>query len=238
MGAVELDPILLGLPYDGSSSFMRGPALAPDAVRRVLYRGSGNWTTELGADLDPGLGGWTDAGDLEVPDDPEGAQRAIRGAVGGLKCPIVAIGGDHFVTVPLLAELATRYRDITIVHVDAHPDLYDDLDGNPLSHACPFARIMEAGHASRLVQVGIRCLTAHQQEQADRFGVEIHTAATWDGDLPEVTGDIYLSIDVDGLDPSHAPGVSHHEPGGLTTRQVVGLVHQVAGRADLRLLGE
>ncbi|MCP5024850.1 MAG: agmatinase [Actinomycetia bacterium] len=237
MTASESAPILLGLPYDASSSFMRGPALAPEAVRRVLYSGSGNWTTELGVELDPALGTWTDAGDLELPDDPIGAQEAIRTAVRPFRGPVLALGGDHFVTVPLVAELSTRYPDITIVHVDAHPDLYDVLEGDRLSHACPMARIMEASHAGRLVQLGIRCLTAHQHEQVERFGVEIHTAAGWDGVLPPLSGHIYLSIDVDGLDPAHAPGVSHHEPGGLTTRQVLGLIHQIDEMSDVRVVG-
>ncbi|MEM8902413.1 MAG: agmatinase [Actinomycetota bacterium] len=230
-------PLLVGLPYDASSSFLRGPAEAPVAVRRALHGGSSNWSTERGIDLDPAAGRWCDVGDLEVPDDPAAASTSIREAAATFDGPTVALGGDHFVTFPLVAALARRHRDLTILHVDAHPDLYDELDGQRLSHACPFARIMEAGHAARLVQFGIRTLTAHQREQADRFGVEIHTAADWDGSLPEVHGDVYVTIDVDGLDPAFAPGVSHHEPGGLTTRQVLGLVHQLADAPGARLVG-
>ena len=71
-------PILLGLPYDGSSSFLAGPALAPEAVRRVLHCGAGNWTTERGVELEPDTGVWIDAGDLDVPADPAEAYRAVR----------------------------------------------------------------------------------------------------------------------------------------------------------------
>ncbi|MEO1064152.1 MAG: agmatinase family protein [Actinomycetota bacterium] len=230
-------PVLLGLPYDGSSSFLRGPAEAPAAVRRVLHRGSGNWSTERGVDLDPASGTWCDLGDADIPDDPPGALVAVRGAARALDAPAVSLGGDHFVTYPLVEVLAERHPELTILHVDAHPDLYDELDGERLSHACPFARILEGGHAARLVQFGIRTLTPHQRDQADRFGVEIHTAAGWDGSLPEVAGDVYVSIDVDGLDPAFAPGVSHHEPGGLTSRQVVDLVHQLADAPGARLVG-
>lgn len=234
--------ILLGLPFDGASSFLRGPAEAPAAVRRVLHSGASNWTTERGVDVDPGRGGWRDAGDLELPDDPAAAVAAITSAASMHASqgePVLAIGGDHLVTWPLVEALAgaVDHRELTIVHVDAHPDLYDHLDGERLSHACPFARIMEAGLASRLLQFGIRTMNAHQLEQAERFGVEVHTAADWDGRLPPLSGDVYLTIDVDGLDPAHAPGVSHHEPGGLTTRQVIGLVHQLADRTDVRLVG-
>lgn len=243
--------VLLGLPFDGASSFLRGPAEAPAAVRRVLHSGASNWTTERGIDLDPDSGHdsdmaggrrWRDAGDLDLPDDPAGAAAAIRTAAAGFVAsgePIVAIGGDHFVTWPLVASLGESpvVRPLTILHVDAHPDLYDQLDGERLSHACPFARIMEAGAADRLVQFGIRTMNAHQREQADRFGVEVHTAADWDGHLPTVEGDVYVTIDVDGIDPAFAPGVSHHEPGGLTSRQVLGLVHQLAEHPRIRLVG-
>jgi agmatinase len=150
---------------------------------------------------------------------------------------MLAIGGDHYVTVPLLAEVAARYGPPTVVHVDAHPDLYDELDGERRSHACPFARVMEQGHAARLVQVGIRANTDHQRAQAERFGVEQFPAASWNGVLPALDGDVYVSIDVDGLDPAFAPGVSHHEPGGLTTRQVLGLVHQLADAPRVRIVG-
>lgn len=234
-----MPPVLIGLPYDGSSSFLQGPATAPEAVRRVLHCGAGNWTTERGHELEPGTGRWIDGGDLAIPTDPARAFERIRdGAseLGANGVPLVAVGGDHFVTYPLLSALAIG-ADLTILHIDAHPDLYDQLDGERLSHACPFARIMEDGLAGRLIQFGIRTATAHQREQAERFGVETHTAAGWDGALPEISGDVYLSIDVDGLDPAFAPGVSHHEPGGLTTRQVLSLIHQVEDRPGVRLIG-
>ena len=231
--------MLLGLPYDGSSSFLRGPAEAPAAVRRVLHCGAGNWTTERGHELTPDTGAWIDAGDLALPDAPPAAFDAVRVEATrlGADGPLVAVGGDHFVTYPLVAALAPRHPDLTIVHVDAHPDLYDELDGDRLSHACPLARIMENGLASRLIQIGIRTATAHQRAQAERFGVETHTAAGWDGSLPPISHDVYVTIDVDGLDPAFAPGVSHHEPGGLTTRQVVDLIHQIDDRPDVRLVG-
>lgn len=237
--------VLLGLPFDGASSFLRGPAEGPLAVRRVLHSGASNWTSERGIDLDPCRGdeaGWRDAGDLDIPDDPAAAVDVIRRAATGFATseePILAMGGDHLVTWPLIDGLvgAGRVGPLTIIHVDAHPDLYDHLDGERLSHACPFARIMESGLADRLVQFGIRTMNAHQRAQAERFGVEVHTAAEWDGRLPQVDGDVYLSVDLDGIDPAHAPGVSHHEPGGLTTRQVLGLVHRLAARPTVRLIG-
>lgn len=119
---------------------------------------------------------------------------------------------------------------MNILHFDAHPDLYDEFDGNPLSHASPFARIMEAGHARRLVQVGIRTLNRHCQEQAQRFGVEIVPMRDFAPNaVPIPEPPLYVSIDLDALDPAFAPGVSHHEPGGLSVRDILSVLHRVPG---------
>lgn len=114
------------------------------------------------------------------------------------------------------------------MHFDAHPDLYDTLDGDRFSHACPFARIMEEGRVRRLVQIGIRTMNPHQRSQAERFGVEVHERRDWDGTIPSLDGPVYVTIDLDALDPAYAPGVSHHEPGGLTTRELLDSIRQIA----------
>lgn len=221
---------LLGVPYDANSSFLRGAALAPARIRETLHNGSSNWTTELGVDLNDG--GWLDAGDVTLEPQP-GDLLALTTAVNALlqrSHRVLAIGGDHSVTYPIIRATATYQQPLTILHIDAHPDLYDSLDGNRFSHACPFARIMEAGLAARLVQVGIRTLNTHQHEQAERFGAEMINMAAWEaGARPRIDGPVYVSLDLDGLDPAYAPGVSHHEPGGLTTREVITLLHALPG---------
>ena len=117
----------------------------------------------------------------------------------------------------------------TILHLDAHPDLYDAFEGDCVSHACPFARILEERLATRLVQVGIRAMTGHQRDQAARFKVEIIDMRAWaGGSCLILQGPVYLSLDLDALDPACAPGVSHPEPGGLTVRDALGLI-QAAG---------
>jgi agmatinase len=143
---------------------------------------------------------------------------------------LLSLGGDHSITYPLLRAHAAVHGPLTILHLDAHPDLYDELDGSRLSHACPFARILEEGLCARLVQVGIRTLNPHQREQARRFGVEMHEARTWEPHTPlHLDGPLYLSLDLDVLDPSFAPGVSHHEPGGLSVRDVLRIVQGIKG---------
>jgi agmatinase len=216
---------ILGLPLDENSSFHRGPALAPPAIRQVLNSGVGNWCCEAGQDLaqDPR---WLDLGDLDLS-DLHGWQafQAITGAVSGLleqEVRPLLLGGDHSVTFPIVRALAGKFPRLNLLHLDAHPDLYDNFEDNPLSHASPFARIMESGLASRLVQVGIRTRTPHQRHQAKRFGVETIEMRDWAArPLLSFDGPVYLSLDLDVFDPAFAPGVSHHEPGGLSTRQVL-----------------
>ena len=216
---------LLGVPYDAHSSFLRGPAGAPAAVRAALTCGSANWCTERGTDLDPAKGArWQDRGDLDLPDEVEPALAAIRAAAADAIADggrLVSIGGDHLVTWPLVQAMTEVHEGLTILHFDAHPDLYDELDGDRYSHACPFARIMEEGKVARLIQFGIRTMTPHQREQAERFGVEVHEARSGVSMVDDLRGPVYASIDIDVLDPAYAPGISHHEPGGWSTRQLL-----------------
>lgn len=224
-------PRLIGLPYDASSSFLQGAAEAPPMIRAALHSPASNsWAHGLRDVLGPG--GLTDAGDLALPPRPEARvliEAGVVEVVAGGSRPI-ALGGDHSVTYPAVRAVAQAYAPLTILHIDAHPDLYDIFEGDRYSHACPFARIMEEGLATRLVQVGIRAMNPPQQAQADRFGVEVIDMAAWlAGTRPRTSGKLYLSIDLDGLDPAFAPGVSHQEPGGLATREVLNLIQELRG---------
>ncbi|MBT6418589.1 MAG: agmatinase, partial [Candidatus Marinimicrobia bacterium] len=143
---------------------------------------------------------------------------------------VVSLGGDHSITFPIIESYSQNYSNLNILHFDAHPDLYDNFENNPYSHASPFARIMENGLVKRLVQVGIRTLNNHQKEQIKRFGIEVIEMRNFVSSLSlEFDGPVYVSIDLDALDPAFAPGVSHHEPGGLSTRDLVNVIHQLNG---------
>ena len=126
--------------------------------------------------------------------------------------------------------MVTQRPTLTILHIDAHGDVYDDFDGDRYSHACPFARIMEECPGVKLVQVGIRTLTPHQRDQVERFGISCiemrHFAA---GARPAIDGPVYISVDLDGIDPAFAPGVSHREPGGLSVREIIAMIHRLSG---------
>jgi arginase len=228
-------PTLLGIPLDVNSSYLRGPAGAPAKIREALRSDASNKWTELGVDLGA-AGAFADAGDLRLGNSLEKAtddfaeiERAVSGLLEKGERP-VSLGGDHSITYPILKAFAGRYRELTMVHFDAHPDLYDEFEGSRVSHACPFARIMEERLAARLVQVGIRTMNGHQREQAARFGVEVvqMSALPAYGRL-KIRGPVYVSFDMDVLDPAFAPGISHREPGGMTVREAIAHLHAIEG---------
>jgi arginase len=181
-------------------------------------------------------GAFADAGDLRLSDSLERVQEdfaEIERAVGVLLTKnesLVSLGGDHSVTYPILKAFGRYYSDLTIVHFDAHPDLYDEFEGSRVSHACPFARILEERLAKRLVQLGIRTMNGHQREQAARFGVEVvEMRALPAYDRLKIHGPIYVSFDMNVLDPAFAPGISHREPGGMTVREAIAHLHAIEG---------
>jgi arginase len=222
-------PQLVGVPYDASSSFLRGSAAAPPLIRAAIHSPAGNKYSERGADLSQ----LADAGDLVLAEDAGNARVAIQAGIeSSLRSGFapIALGGDHSITYPIMRAIAQKHRGITTLHIDAHGDLYDEFEGDRFSHACPFARILEEKLCARLVQVGIRTLTPHQRDQITRFGVDtIEMQHFAGGARPAIAGPVYVSIDLDGLDPAFAPGVSHREPGGLSVRDVLTLIHSLSG---------
>jgi arginase len=234
---IDGTPTLLGIAFDGQSSYLRGAGDAPAKIREALGCDASNHWTETGIDLGAsGVHG--DAGDLAFSE--KDAFAAIESGVAALvesgKRP-VCLGGDHSITFPIVKAVSRRYPELTIFHFDAHPDLYEEFEGNRLSHACPFARIMEAGLAKRLVQAGIRTMNRHQREQAKRYGVEVIEMSG----LPayerlKAKGPVYITFDMDVLDPAFAPGISHREPGGMSVREAIANLHAIEGEivgADL-----
>jgi arginase len=223
-------PALLGIAWDKSSSFQRGPAEAPPAIRAALQSESTNWWTESLRDLES-PGRLEDGGDIEPAEAAvrEDIERAVRRLLDNGRTPLI-LGGDHSITYPAVRAFRER-APFAILHFDAHADLYPAFQGDRFSHACPFARIMENGLARELVQVGIRTLSGVQAEQASRYGVRVVGMDEWEGgwefrsDLP-----VYLSIDLDVLDPAFAPGVSHPEPGGCSTRRLISTLQKIPNR--------
>lgn len=215
---------LQGLLFDEKSSFMRGPAKAPPVIRTILNNGSANLFTETGIDLGAHI--LEDKGDFNIKNYFDIEETTLNNLE--KDTPILTLGGDHSITYPVVKALAKSYQAIDILHFDAHADIYDAYDGDKYSHACPFARIMEEKLVENLVQVGIRTLNSHQLEQVIKFKVDVREMRNLKtDDIGEFKNPLYISLDMDVFDPAFAPGVSHHEPGGLTPRNVFEIIQQI-----------
>ncbi|MEM6764723.1 MAG: agmatinase [Bacteroidota bacterium] len=223
------DTVVVGFPFDAHSSFMRGPAKGPTALVEAYHSPSANLFTEKGLDLSL-VAGLHFIGNANLGDNYWQIERTIDQLL-AQEVKVISLGGDHSITYPIMKAYAKRYPDLHILQTDAHGDLYPDFEGNPYSHACPFARIMEDGLCKGLLQVGVRSLSTIQKGMAQEYGVEIIEMkdwASWKGPLPlSLTNPLYLSLDLDVLDPAFAPGVSHHEPGGMHTRELITLIQEL-----------
>ena len=216
--------IIQGILYDEKSSFLKGTALAPPIIRKHLYSDASNTFAENGVDIKTLR--IIDKGDFEIKNYEE-IRVATENNVGeGDK--LLTLGGDHSITFPIIEAYHKHYPGLNILHIDAHSDLYNEFEGDKYSHACPFARIMDRGYANRLVQMGIRTLNDHQRKQAKKFSVELfemNSFQSWK--TPSFDSPVYISFDMDALDPAFALGVSHREPGGLSTRDVLNIIHKI-----------
>ena len=216
--------IIQGIKFDEKSSYQKGPKIAPALIREALNCGSANMFAENLKSIENSR--IEDKGDFEISEyfDIEKLTEKHLNS----EAKVFTLGGDHSITFPIIKAHSQKYSKMDILHIDAHCDLYDNFEGDKYSHACPFARIMENNLAVRLVQVGIRTLNTHQAEQAEKFNVEIHQMKDLDlTKIPKFENPLYISLDMDGFDPAFAPGVSHHEPGGLTSRQVINLIQNI-----------
>ena len=216
---------LLGVPFDGKSSFKGGARFAPHRIREEMKSPAYNvYSENRNPVLSDGL--LDDLGDLKVGHFEELLPALNEKLVNGVKYLI--IGGDHSITYPIVEAMHAIHGPFHVLHFDAHGDLYDEFEGDRFSHACPFARIMESNLVSSLTQVGIRTLTPDQDEQAQKFGVEVYEmkdVAHFDPSWLE--GPLYISLDLDILDPAYAPGLSHREPGGVSPRMLIDWLHQI-----------
>jgi agmatinase len=228
-----MDPVvtLLGIPTDCNSSFLRGPSKAPAAIRAALWSDAGNSFAESGLNL-RSTGVLDDDGDVSIAESDED-RAEIEARVAALLdrgTRVLAFGGDHSVTYPVVRAYAKRYPGLHIVHFDAHPDLYPIFEGNRFSHACPFARILEDTSVASLVQIGIRTMSDAQRPMAERYHVSVFSPAQLAEAMKALpSGPVYVSLDLDALDPAFAPGLSHREPGGLTVREVLEIVARIPG---------
>jgi agmatinase len=221
---------ILGIPYDEKSSYLKGASLGPKAIREASTSEMINAWTELGVNLEEDIN-IVDLGDLVLDGSESEIFTYIEEEVFRIinkEVILFLLGGDHSITYPIVKAFSRKYKSLDILHFDAHPDLYDELYGDSLSHACPFARIIEKNLVKNLVQIGIRAKVGEHIEKAKKYNIKMIEMKDFkDNIVLEFKNPLYISFDLDSLDPAFAPGVSHHEPGGLTTRQVIKIIHNL-----------
>ena len=223
---------VIQVPYDGTTSFMAGTRYGPHAIitasRQVEF-----YDRELDMDVAEKLGIHTlpemepDMGSAELT--VRRVQEMAEGVLKKGKFPVL-FGGEHSVSVGLVAALAKRHKELSVLQLDAHADLRDEYEGTKFNHACAMRRIRE--HAAVASQVGIRSVCREELEHihAAKLDEYIHWGADFDEEkvLSQLSDTVYVSIDLDGFDPSECPGVGTPEPGGLRWAQALSLLRRVA----------
>ena len=214
--------------------FLKDPSFAPQRIRLMDSEGSANSFSENGLEIKENIN-YVDCGDIHFENtNAKAAYDSIENKIRQLikdQGKVISFGGDHSVSYPIINAFTEEYTNLNILHLDAHADLYDSFDNNPYSHASPFARLMESNRINSLTQVGIRTLNTHQRKQASRFGVKIIEMKDFNFDfIQSLPSPIYVSVDLDVLDPAFAPGVSHHEPGGMSSRQLIKIIQEIPSK--------
>ena len=244
------DVVIVGVPFDSGVSYRPGARFGPTAVRNgsKLLR-----PCHPGLDAHPfGAQQVADAGDIpanpfDIPEAIESVERAARTILDNAD-HLIAIGGDHTIALPLLRATAAKHGPVALVHFDAHLDTWDTYFGAPYTHGTPFRRAAEEGLLAldSSAHVGIRGPLYAYSDLTDDKELGFATVTTTDvarrgtdqavDRIRERVGDrpVYVSVDIDVLDPAHAPGTGTPEPGGLTTRE---LQLMLRGFTDLNVVG-
>ena len=207
------DVVIFGAPYDSTTCFRPGARFGPDGIR-LFSENLEEYSPEL--DKSPEDLEFTDAGNLELPAQPEKMVEEIYSFVKGVKVPVM-LGGEHSVTYPVVKALSERFTELTVIQFDAHADLREEYSGTPYSHACVMRRVLEIPN-TRLIQVGIRSGTEEEFElmrESDRitFVREVSELAEL---LSGVKTPLYFTVDIDFFDPSFAPGTGTPEHCGAS----------------------
>ena len=224
----ESHVVLFGAPYDSTTSFRPGTRFGPAAMRMESF-GIETYSMLLDRDLAEDAAVF-DAGDLELPfGDQETALKMIEDRAAEIlrdgKVPFL-LGGEHLVTLGSVRAVAKAVKDLYIIHFDAHADLREDYLGTPLSHACVMRRCWELVGDGKITQIGIRSGT--REEAAFRRAGHVNI-----GKLPPKGSKVYLTIDMDCLDPAEFPGTGTPEAGGMHYADLIAQTRQVCADYDI-----
>mgnify|MGYP001222862236 CR=1 FL=1 len=233
--------VIYGMPMDYTVSFRPGSRFGPGRIREASV-GLEEYSPYLDrsiVDLD-----YFDAGDLLLPFGNAAKSldiigEYVRGVLADGKIP-VGLGGEHLVSWPVIREVHRKYPDLAVIHIDAHADLRDQYEGEPLSHSTPLRKAAELIDGPNVYQFGIRSGSREEWAYAKEAGIRFHpfdVAEPLKRELPSLAGrPVYVTIDIDVLDPSAAPGTGTTEAGGITSRELLEAVHAIA-RSDANVVG-
>ncbi len=221
--------VLLSVPYDGTSTFVKGADKGPQAI---LNASDSLELYDIQYDIDVSKAGvYTDHYDYDLS-TPEAMVKSVYGRVShflDMGKRVAMVGGEHSVSVGAIRAMSERFPDLTVLQIDAHADLRDEYHGSPYNHACVMRRAQEC---ARVVQVGIRSVC--EEEQCNIVLENIFYAHNivgrtgWEDEVLErLTGNVYISFDLDGLDPSILPATGTPLPGGLQWYPTLNLLEKV-----------
>jgi agmatinase len=222
--------VILGCPYDGSASFRPGARFGPSAIRRASW-GIETFGPYFGRDL--GQLSLHDMGDLEFPLGEkkvslELIRKALRKILSAKKFPIL-LGGDHLITLPIVEEVIQIYSNLHLIQIDAHTDLREDYLGEKLSHCTVMRRVVDQLGEGRLFQIGIRSGTEDEFKLAKKMRsiISLNRESLRSMVKRLRNKPVYITLDLDVIDPSLLPGVGTPEPGGLTFQEFISLLKEL-----------
>ncbi|GIN63108.1 agmatinase [Robertmurraya siralis] len=237
----ESQAVLYGMPMDWTVSYRPGSRFGPTRIREVSI-GLEEYSAYLDRELEEVK--YFDAGDIPLPfgnaqKSLDEIENFVDKVLTAGKFPL-GMGGEHLVSWPVIKSVYKRYPNLAIIHIDAHADLRTDYEGEPLSHSTPIRKAAELIGPKNVYSFGIRSGMKEEFQWAKEVGMHI---SKFDVHkplmeiLPVLAGrPVYVTIDIDVLDPAHAPGTGTVDAGGITSRELLASIHEIA-RSDLNVVG-
>lgn len=237
----ESQAVIYGMPMDWTVSYRPGSRFGPSRIREVSI-GLEEYSPYLDRELEEVK--YFDAGDIPLPfGNPQKSIDMIEEYIDGLmaagKFPL-GMGGEHLVSWPVMKAVAKKYPNLAIIHMDAHTDLRDHYEGEPLSHSTPIKKIADHIGPTNVYSFGIRSGMKEEFQWAKEVGMHISKFEVLEPlkeILPTLAGrPVYVTIDIDVLDPAHAPGTGTVDAGGITSRELLASIHAIAN-SEVNVVG-
>jgi agmatinase len=237
----ESKVVLYGMPMDWTVSYRPGSRFGPARIREVSI-GLEEYSPYLDRELEEVK--YFDAGDIPLPfGNPQRSLNIIEDYIDQLltdgKTPL-GMGGEHLVSWPVMKAVAKRYPELAIIHMDAHTDLREEYEGEPLSHSTPIRKIAEHIGPENVYSFGIRSGMKEEFQWAKKNGMHISKFEVLEPlkeILPKLGGrPVYVTIDIDVLDPAHAPGTGTVDAGGITSKELLASIHEIA-KSEVNVVG-